>query len=358
MSYYMFLVETKTEYTTQLVNILYSYIYEGIYSIYQDALEVCNSNNEELKIFQQLLRKIPKWSQYVINNETIRIKKMSNQGELIEDLIKAVIKANIMILTNTDPSKKDKLKINHTITTEYFIHNCYIEVARNIFNNPFLLYQKYSNYELKRNQCKCNELIKDSIKDAIRKMLPLNLILKEYLGNSFNLDNNDDDYENVITESNKKNVQDMLGVSSKVLGSNMNFELVKNNSDKQIAVGTFGDNINDKSNPINIELKSNSIKTESKSNIKISKPDLTESEYYSKVAQNNIGEVYGNNNLNIKKTNNYYSTTNNKFSDSDTEEDKNKQSILLTSVSNDKKSQNIIGGNKMIIKTNKKIPLV
>jgi len=346
----MFLVETKTEYTTQLVNILYPYIYEGIYSIYQDSIEVCKES-EELKTFQQLLRKIPKWNQHLINNETIRIKKMSNQGELIDDLIKAVIKANIMILTNTDPSKKDKIKINHTITTEFFIHNCYIEVARNVFNNPFLFFHKYSNYELKRNQCKSNELIKDSIKDAIRKMLPLNLILKEYLGNSFNLDNNDDDYENVITESNKKNVQNMLNVSSKVMGSNMNFELIKNTSPKSNII----------KQDVKTELKQD-IKTDFNNNLKLdnkqNKQDYTESEYYSKIAKNNIGEIYGNNNFSIQKKNNYYSTTNNNFSNSDSEDEKTKQSVLLTSISNDKKGQNIVGGNKMIIKTNKKIPLI
>ena len=45
-----YLVETKTEYTIQLTNILVPIIYEGISSIYEDALKVANQN-EELKTY-------------------------------------------------------------------------------------------------------------------------------------------------------------------------------------------------------------------------------------------------------------------------------------------------------------------
>ena len=38
--------------------------------------------------------------------------------------------------------KKDKLQIKHDISTTKFIHNSYIEIARNIFQNPYLFYQK------------------------------------------------------------------------------------------------------------------------------------------------------------------------------------------------------------------------
>jgi hypothetical protein len=53
-----YLVETKTEYTIQLTNILVPLIYEGISSIYEDAIKVA-SQNEELKTFQIFLKKIP-----------------------------------------------------------------------------------------------------------------------------------------------------------------------------------------------------------------------------------------------------------------------------------------------------------
>jgi hypothetical protein len=111
MSYYLYLVETKKEYTTHLIQILSPLMYEGINSIYDDANKSSNES-DTLKIFQTLLRKVPSWSEYLIDRETNRILKISNKGDIIEDLIKAVIKSNIMILTNTPPEKKDQLKIN------------------------------------------------------------------------------------------------------------------------------------------------------------------------------------------------------------------------------------------------------
>lgn len=231
-----FLVETKIEYTTQLVNILSPYIYEGIQSIYNDAKKI-SKKNEELKLFQTFLRKIPKWNQSIINNETKRILKESTCGDILEDLIKAVIKANIMLLTNTPPEKKNKLKINYMIELPVFIHNIYIESARNIFQNPFLFYHDYTSFELKKNQRDATTLIKTSINEAIRKMLPLNLILKEYLGNSFTeLDNVKEEIDKHISENQKSKLIHMLRNEN----DNENYSLSK----PKIIIGDYSDKKN------------------------------------------------------------------------------------------------------------------
>ena len=66
-----FLVETKKEYTTQLVNILTPYIYEGLQSIYKTIRDISEENI--LKIFQCSMKEIPKWNNSMICNETDRI---------------------------------------------------------------------------------------------------------------------------------------------------------------------------------------------------------------------------------------------------------------------------------------------
>jgi len=222
MSYYLYLVETKKEYTMHLINALTPLIYEGISSIYDDAKT--NSPNEELKLFQSLLRKIPTWNDHLIEQETNRIVKQSSKGDIIEDLIKAVIKSNIMILTNTPPDKKDNIKIKHDITTAKFIHNSYIEVARNIFQNPYLFYHKYNSFELKKNQRESNEIIKKSIEQSIRKLLPMNIILQNYLGSSF--EGQSDDFHNSIPETDYNNLKHML---NKDPINDETYQLVKKN---------------------------------------------------------------------------------------------------------------------------------
>ena len=224
MSYYLYLIETKKEYTIHLINELTPLIYEGIASIYEEAKN--NSNdNEELKLFQSLLRKIPTWNEYLIEQETSRIIKNSSKSDIIEDLINAVIKSNIMILTNTPPEKKDNLQIKHDISTSKFIHNSYIEVARNIFQNPYLFYHKLNSFELKKNQRESYDVIKKSIEQSIRKLLPMNVILQNYLGKTF--EQNKDDFENSIPLSDYNNLKQMLKKTSEIPVDNekINIEL-------------------------------------------------------------------------------------------------------------------------------------
>jgi hypothetical protein len=221
MSYYLYLVETKKEYTTHLIQLLTPMIYDGILSVYEDAKKSSNEI-ETLKIFQMLLRKIPSWSDYIIEQETNRILKISTKGDIIEDLIKAVIKSNIMLLTNTAPENKDKLKIKHDITTNKFIHNSYIEVARNIFQNPYLFYHNYTSYQLKKNQRDANDIIKNSIIESIRKLLPINIILQNYLGTTF--DNQTDNFNDMIPDSEYKKLKILL---SKDPYKDKDYQLIK-----------------------------------------------------------------------------------------------------------------------------------
>jgi hypothetical protein len=207
-----YLVETKTEYTIQLTNILVPLIYEGISSIYEDAIKIANKD-EELKTFQIFLKKIPKWNINLLDNETNRILCMSTCPELLKNLLNAVIKANIMILTNTQPSDKSSIKINTNFSFKEFIHNCYIESARIFYNNPFLFYHKHSIYDVNRNQKDAKENIKNAIIEAIRKMLPLKMIIKEYLGNSFKNDTNIN-IDNTLSEAEIHNLNNMIKIDN------------------------------------------------------------------------------------------------------------------------------------------------
>jgi hypothetical protein len=208
-----FFIETKSEYTIQLVNVLTPLIYEGIQSIYTEALKVSNESNNVLKVFQSFLKRIPKWNQEMIKQETDRIMNNSKSFSWLSDLVKATVKANIIVLTY-NPGNKNVNKIDpkyyQGIKIEDFIHKIYIECARELWNNPYLMYHQYAPIELKRNQRDTINLVKESIKEAIRKLLPVKEILEIYLDEKLEANVPNDDFDRNVTEADEKNIQKLI----------------------------------------------------------------------------------------------------------------------------------------------------
>lgn len=166
------LVEIKNEYTLHLIKILVPIIFEGLQSVYNTSIEL--STNNILKDFQILLESIPSWNKQTIDNETSRI--INNSPSYLQDLIKATIKSNIDILNcNNSTDLYKNININN------FIHSIYIECAREIYNNPYIFYHKLKSIEIKKNQRDIMQIIGECIKDAIRKEIPIEKLLKSYL---------------------------------------------------------------------------------------------------------------------------------------------------------------------------------
>jgi hypothetical protein len=224
-----YLTEIKKEYTIQLVNLLTPSIYEGINSIYGEVKQIAK-DGEELKIFQGFLAKIPTWNEQMISNESTRIKTVTQNSDILDDLIKAVIQSNILLLTSTDIADKHKVLKEFNINLNYnkFIHNVYIEVAKTFYNYPFLFYHKVPALEFKKNQLKSHKLIKEAIEESIRKMLPLQLILKKYLGIMSEI--NDDKYLKSLVNTENNNQQYQLVTNSQTNKQNNSNDTNKYNN--------------------------------------------------------------------------------------------------------------------------------
>lgn len=206
------LVDAKTEYTKQLVNILKNSIYLGIKEIYKDSKEKCMENeNDILSVFQVNLSEIPKWNQDIINTKTDTVVKDSG-CDWIEDLITAVFVSHTRILTSINFSKNKK-KINLKIPkVDHFIHQCYVDVARYFWKNPYLYDDAIGSYEYQRNRREAETIIENSIGETIRKQLPVKHILKEYLGNEYNEEESGEteDVTKNIPEKYQENLRKMV----------------------------------------------------------------------------------------------------------------------------------------------------
>ena len=169
------LVDAKTEYTKQLVNILSPFIYNGIKGIYIEAKEECFERDEleeTLRFFQKRLSEIPKWNQEVIDQEYENV-VVGSKCDWLEDLIMAVFVSHTRILTSIN-FNKSKNKVNLKIPkVDHFIHQCYIEVARCFWKNPYLFDDTINKYEFQRNRREAEKLIENQIHETIRRQLPL-----------------------------------------------------------------------------------------------------------------------------------------------------------------------------------------
>ena len=239
------LVETKYEYISHLLNILTPLIFEGLQSIYKEAQKISDAT-DVLKIFQTYLKRIPKWNKNLIDKETERIINSSHSYGWLGDLIKATLKSNLIVLMY-NPTKKIQEKVDSSfyknITPADFIHKVYIECARELWNNPYLLYHNYPPIEIKRNQRDCMNIIKDCIKEALRKLLPVKHILSIYLGEDIEENNNDDNFEKSISEADEKNLTKII---SKDLSENKQLEyniFEKINSENKSDSKTIGSKI-------------------------------------------------------------------------------------------------------------------
>ena len=123
-------------------------------------------------------------------------------------MIKGVVKSHIILLVFANKKRRSEIinqNYHDKIDTKDFVHKCYIESARAIYNHPDLFWHESHTIEQKRNQREACDLIKLAIREAIRKMLPIKLILKEYLENNYF----DDDDTN-IPDSKYMTVQSMV----------------------------------------------------------------------------------------------------------------------------------------------------
>ena len=164
------LVDAKEEYTKQLISILKPSIYQGIKSIYIDAKDICHQDNTPdnvLMSFQDLLSRIPKWSQDIINKEFERISNIS-KCDYIDDLIKVIYVSHIKILSVVHSSQKNKKLSLNLPSGSHFIHLCYIECAREFWKDPYLLSDRGTKFEQQKNMRDSENMIINCIGETIR----------------------------------------------------------------------------------------------------------------------------------------------------------------------------------------------
>jgi hypothetical protein len=178
--------EAKAEYTRQLSVYLVPTLESYFLDLLQTAKEQSPSPQKALWQFQNLLQSIPDWNQDKVIRETEKI-QTDCKCDYLEELLTAVFIAHTKVLSAIRlTTKQNKLQI--TIPKlDHFLHRVLSECARSLWTNAYL-FADTSSIEKQKNLRQVEVLIKESILQAIRGLLPVKKILREYL-------HNDDDEE-------------------------------------------------------------------------------------------------------------------------------------------------------------------
>lgn len=180
------LEESRNELVARLVNILTPHITEGFSSIYKEACQMCIANEEEekyLMTFQNLISRVPKWNNELVQVESKRILEQSGCS-YIEDLITCVHILKLKALTCVRVGERHK-KIDIQIPKfSEFIHKVYINTARKLYVSIYLFEKDIPPLQVQKNNREINIVIKECIVNTVRDNIPVEDILKSYLDES------------------------------------------------------------------------------------------------------------------------------------------------------------------------------
>lgn len=175
--------ESKNEWGSRLVTILTPLIIDGYKSILDESIKLCKDNNEMdkyLMTFQNLISRIPKWNQQIVENERKRIIEKSGCSYL-EDLVTCVHIIQLKILTAMRVGQKQK-KIDINIPKlNDFIHRVYINVARKIYKNVYLFEINIQPLQIQKNHRELEIIVQECILNTLRESIPVEAILKAYM---------------------------------------------------------------------------------------------------------------------------------------------------------------------------------
>jgi hypothetical protein len=168
-----------------LATLLVPCVAEGFWSVKETAQKLCDRNNqptEVIRTFQNMVTKIPEWSESTLGEEVERIIKAS-KCTYIDDLLLGVFLAymkSFAALQYRGNSSQLKVEFQRPNVTK-FIHELYKHSARKLWQSAFLFKtQGVLSEQQARNRREVETVIDKTIDDVVRSFLPWEVIAKSY----------------------------------------------------------------------------------------------------------------------------------------------------------------------------------
>jgi len=172
--------EAKGEYTKQLCVFLMNPLQKFFLGLLDIARAEEVDKKRVLKKYQELLSQIPDWNIDKVAKETGKIQEESG-CDYLEELLTAVFIAHTKVLSAIRLNSKNK-SIQITVPkVEHFLHRTLSESARRIWSNVYLFSDSIPSLEKQKNLRQLEIILNECIQQAVRGMLPVKNLLRDYL---------------------------------------------------------------------------------------------------------------------------------------------------------------------------------
>jgi hypothetical protein len=201
--------DARAEYTKQLCVFLVPAYFQFFIELLDKAKQdMVNEPKRVLWHFQTYLNEIHDWNMEKVKNEIQRIQ--TNSGcDYLEDLLTAVFIAHTKVLTAIRlSSNKKKVDIN-VPRVEHFLFKVLCETSKLLWSSTYLFRDGISGVEKQQNYRNIEQILNEGILQAVRSLVPVKSILKDFVGGeSEGADEDDsDDEEDKVENKDEVNTE-------------------------------------------------------------------------------------------------------------------------------------------------------
>jgi len=167
-----------------LSRVLIPHVADGLWSIYDNAKVACVRNKqpgETLKTFQNLLTRVPQWTDEILNTEVARIEKVS-KCEYMDDLLLGVFVSYIRAFATLQQSDEAHVNIEFDRPSlAKFIFTLYKAAARQSWSYAYMFKTiDVSSEQQSRNRRDIEAMLGGTLDEVIDSFIPWKDISKAY----------------------------------------------------------------------------------------------------------------------------------------------------------------------------------
>jgi hypothetical protein len=187
--------DARTEYTKQLCVFLVPAYFQFFVDLLEKAKQtMAHEPKKGLWQFQNYLNEIHDWNMERVNQE-IHIINTNSGCDYLEDLLTAVFIAHTKVLTAIRLSSNQKKVEINIPKVEHFLFKVLCETSKLLWSSTYLFRDGISGIEKQQNYRNIETILNDGVLQAVRSMVPVKSILKDFVNQDVTEEDSDDEPE-------------------------------------------------------------------------------------------------------------------------------------------------------------------